>query len=198
MADAIAPSGATAYVGGLFADEAAFVAACRAARAAGHRDLQAWTPWPVHGLEEILGLDRSPIGRIVLAAIVLGLVLCAGFIYHLQVEDWPVVYGGKPYATWQLWVVPVLETGLLLGAVANLLACFQACKLMPDPFTRLPDPRLTDDRFCLAVPVGADPEAMRAWLRGLGAVAAIDIAASAVHGGPRFVDLQDAREDAHA
>lgn len=192
MADAIATTGAAPYVGGLFADEAGFLAAARAARAAGHADLQAWTPWPVHGLEDALGLQRSWIGRPVFAAVLLGFALCFAGISYLQVDYWPVIYGGKPYFAWPLWVVPVLEIGLLLGAIVNLLACFHTCRLVPDPFTRLPDPRLTDDRFCLALPAGGDPEAVRAWLRAQGAGDCLAIAGPDAVGGPRFADLPGA------
>jgi hypothetical protein len=189
MADAVRTAGTHPYVAGIFPDEASFVAACRAARTAGHSDLQAWTPWPVHGLEDILGLERSRLGRAVLAAILLGFVVCFVGIHHISVLGWPVVYGGKPFDTWQLWVVPVLETGLLAGAVVNLLACFHTCRLLPDPFTALPDGRLSDDRFALALPAGADPLAVRAWFAAQGAESTLDLDGATTLAGPRFADL---------
>jgi hypothetical protein len=189
MADAVRTAGGHGYIAGLFADEGSFVAACRAARAAGHTDLQAWTPWPVHGLEEVLGLERSWIGRAVFPAILIGFVLCSGFLYQLTVEDWPVVYGGKPYGAWQLWVVPVLETGLLLGAVVNLLAVFHTCRLVPDPFATLPDPRLSDDRFALALPAGGDAAAVCAWFAAQGAESTLAVDGETALARPRFADL---------
>jgi hypothetical protein len=177
MPDAIRQDAAGPWLAGIFEAEAPFLAACRAARAEGRSGLQAWSPWPVHGLDEALGLAPSPIGRVVLAAVLLGAALCFAMQYHLQVVDWPLVHGGKPYATWQLWVVPTLEAGLLLGALANLAACLHLCRLLPDPCTRLPAPRLADDRLCLAVALeGGERDRLEAWLRAQGAVEVLELA----------------------
>jgi hypothetical protein len=202
MVDAIKPLGQGPYAAGLFADEASFVAACRAARAEGRTDLQAWSPWPVHGLEEVLGLDRSLIGRAVFTVIVLGWLFCFALQFHLQVIDWPVVYGGKPYAAWQLWVVPILETGLLFGAIVNLNACFFTCRLLPDPFTVLPDPRLSDDRFALAL--AGTPAELAVWFKSHGADSVIAVEVEDVLAEPVFAPLAPragevrAQEQAHA
>jgi len=159
-----------AHAVGIYADEAVFLAACRAARAKG-LTVEAYTPWPVHGLEDALGLSRSLIGRPVFALIIVGCVLAFMMQYHLQVIDWPVIYSGKPFMTWPLWVVATLETGLLLGAVTNMLLCFQKCSLFPDPAPQQPDPRVTDDRFALvATPIaGESLETTAEWLRAHGA-----------------------------
>jgi hypothetical protein len=199
MVDAVRPLGVGPYRAGIFADEASFIAACRAARAAGHTDLQAWSPWPVHGIEEALGLDRSLIGRAVFTVVVLGWLFCFALQFHLQVTDWPVVYGGKPYTAWQLWIVPILETGLLFGAIVNLLAVCHLCKLMPDPFVVLPDPRLSDDRFAIALG-GSDVAATSAWLIAHGAESVIDVDPRDAKGEPIFAEPAKAadQEQAHA
>lgn len=188
MPDAIRQDCTGPYVAGLFRDQGAFLSACRAARAGGHADLQAWSPWPVPGLDAALGLERSRIGRPVLMAIVLGAAACLAFQYHQQVLEWPMVYGGKPYSAWMLWMVPTLEAGLLLGGLVNLLACFACCRLLPDPYTRLPDPRLGDDRLCLALGcAGRDPGKLEAWLRANGAEDCLLLApGAAVKGEPDF------------
>ena len=194
MADVCTPSARGEYLAGLFTDEGAFVAACRAARAEGRTDLQAWTPWPVHGLEEVLGLDRSWIGRGVLGATACGLAFCFVLLFQLTVIDWPVIYGGKPYFTWQLWVVPILELGLLLGAVANLKLAFFTCRLLPEPGTKLPSPRMSDDAFALALPVG---EGVEAWLREHGATGLVSVSAAQASGEPEFSCPEATPAEAH-
>jgi hypothetical protein len=161
---------ATAIVIGHFATEAGFVAAAKAAKDAGLRG-EYYLPWPVHGIEAALGLERSLIGRPVLGAIAFGCAAAFAMQYGLQVVDWPVIYSGKPYFTWQLWVVVTLETGLLLGAVTNLLACFHVCRLYPNPSPAILSPRHSDDRFGIALPVGQDrdEESLLSWLRAHGA-----------------------------
>ena len=179
---------------GFFATEAGLLQAAQAARAAGHTALQAWSPYPVHGLDPVLGLQRSLLGRPVFMTALAGFAFCFIGIAYLMVFDWPVIYAGRPYFTWTLWVVPMLEAGLLFAALANLKLCFAACKLLPDPFTRLPDPRLTDDQFCLAISAGADgvdPASAEALLRAAGANAVRAIDAGTASGEPVFRPLEE-------
>jgi hypothetical protein len=186
--DGTKPSGTAPFTVGLFSDEHGLLAGATAARAAGLTNLQAWSPFPVHGLDPVLGLQRSLIGRPVFTVALLGFLFTFIGIAWLMVGDWAVIYGGKPYFTWQLWVVPTLETGLLLAAVVNLKACFAACKLIPDPFTQLPDVRVTDDQFALAI--GGIPTAeAEALLRQAGATAISTTSAAVASGNPIFQPL---------
>lgn len=159
------------HVVGFWRNPLAFKIAARAARDAGHANLQAYLPYPIHGIEEQLGLKRSLIGRVVFSVAVIGFVLAYGMQFDRQVMDYPMVYGGKPYHTWQLFVVVTLETGLLLGALANLLLCFHTCRLVPNPGFTPMHPRLSDDTFALAVPITAAhrADALVGWFRQLGA-----------------------------
>jgi hypothetical protein len=159
------------YVAGYWRNPQAFKIAVSAARDAGHTGIQAYMPYPVHGVEPTLGLQRSWIGRPVFATCVLFFLAAYGMQYMQQVVEWPLIYSGKPYHTWQLFVVVTLESGLLMGAIVNLLLCFHTCRLVPNPNFRPIHPRVSDDTFCLAVPltaaVGADK--LVAWFRTLGA-----------------------------
>ena len=186
--DETGPSGTAPLTVGFFADEHALLSAAIAARAAGHTNLQAWSPFPVHGLDPVLGLKRSLIGRPVFTVALAGFLFTFIGICWLMVGDWAVIYGGKPYFTWQLWVVPTLETGLLFAAVVNLKACFAACKLIPDPFTQVPDVRVTDDQFALAI--GDDAIAAEDLLRKAGATDIRLVSAAVASGNPIFQPLE--------
>ena len=144
-----------AYVAGFWTDEAAFIAAAGAARDARFPGITAFTPWPVHGFEDVMGHKRSWIGRAVMVAVLLGAAACLHFFVLTSVQEWPINVSGKPYFSPQFWLVPILETALLAGALVNLLACFHACKLVPGDLA-VADPRLTDDQFCLLLPVDAE------------------------------------------
>jgi hypothetical protein len=165
---------------GFFADEGSFLAACRAQRADGLPTPLAYAPYPVHGLEDAMGHPRSLIGRVVFAAVLLAAAGILAFFVQSSVQEWPINVSGKPYLSIAFWAVPILETALLAGTVVNLLACFHACKLVPGD-CQVVDPRLTDDRFALVVPVaeGHGAEALTGWLSGHGA---IEIRQEAAHG----------------
>ncbi len=130
----IAPAPTVPYVAGFWRSPGAFRAAARAAREANYTNLQAYLPYPLHGFDEILGIRRSLIGRPVFAICCIGFLLAFFMCHDRMVSDFPMIYGGKPYVSPQLFVVVTLETGLLLGALANLLLCFHCCRLLPNPF----------------------------------------------------------------
>jgi hypothetical protein len=161
---------ATPIVAGYYRDQQRFSDACGAATAAGYRP-QAFTPYPVHGLEAKLGIPRSLIGRPVLTVILIGFALGLHLCWYTQAQDWPLNVGGKPYFAWQTFVVVIMEIGLLLGALANMGLALHFCRLLPDPNTRLINDRITDDTFALVLPLdaGQSAEAMTSWLMQHGA-----------------------------
>jgi hypothetical protein len=168
MDDRQAP--AALSVAGYYRSQAAFTAAAGAAAREGRHPL-AFTPYPVHGLEGILGIKRSLLGRPVLGVILIGFCIGLHMCWFTMSQDWPLNVGGKPYFAWPTFMVVSLETGLLLGALANLLIAAHLCRLFPSPHTTLPNPRMSDDTFALVLPVSAlaDAAALSAWLTGHGA-----------------------------
>lgn len=157
-------------VAGYFRKQSAFTAAARVAMAEGRTPL-AFTPYPVHGLDAILGIKRSLIGRPVLGIILIGFCVGLHMTWYTMSQDWPLNVGGKPYFAWQTFLVVSLETGLLFGALANFVLAAHFCRLFPSPFTRLPNPDLSDDTFALILPVRADADGgtLSAWLTAHGA-----------------------------
>jgi hypothetical protein len=152
---------------GYWTEKSVFVKACEASHHAGHHGHQAFTPWPVHGLEKKMGLRRSWIGRVVLFMLLFG-ALC-GFLMQLYMlkYDYPINIGGKPYNSWPAFVVITFESGILCGALTNLVVClFIACRLFPRHDTVLPNDLLTDDTFCLAIPASDEAQfaALETWL----------------------------------
>jgi len=167
MAEPLPP----AYVAGFWSGEQAFLAACGAARDARFPGLTAFAPWPVHGLEHVMGHKPSWIGRAVMVAILVGAAACMHFFVQSSVNEWPINVSGKPYFSPQFWLVPLMETALLAGALVNLLACFHACRLSPLD-AQVVDPRATDDQFCLVLPVDGErysAESLGRWLADHGA-----------------------------
>jgi hypothetical protein len=170
MDDRHAP--AALSVAGYFRSQAAFTAAATAAVREGRGPL-AFTPYPVHGLDAILGIKRSMLGRPVLTVILVGFCIGLHMCWFTMSQDWPLNVGGKPYFAWPTFMVVSLETGLLFGALSNLLIAAHLCRLFPSPVTVLPNPRMSDDTFTLVLPLAAasaaDGEALAAWLRSHGA-----------------------------
>ena len=66
------------------------------AHKAGYRKMDAYTPFPIEGLDEALGFKPSRLSLIVLIGGLAGLALGYGLQYWVSVIDYPVLVGGKP------------------------------------------------------------------------------------------------------
>jgi hypothetical protein len=128
----------------------------------GFRNMDAYTPYPVHGMEEALGLKASPVGTIARVGLILGAFL--GFMLQswTSAVDWPINIGGKPFVSWPAWIPITFECAVLLAAFCNLLSMFAFCGLYPKPKTMILSKRITNDRFVLVIPVSTDEEENRA------------------------------------
>ena len=70
------------------------LAAAHRAREEGYRRMDAFAPFPVHGLTEAIGFHRTGVPLIVLIGGIIGCVL--GFLmqYYISVIDYPLNVGG--------------------------------------------------------------------------------------------------------
>jgi hypothetical protein len=157
-----------------FAEESDVLEATREARAAGFRVQDVYTPYPVHGMDEAMGLRPS---RLTFACFALGLA-GAGFALWLQEWtsgiDWPLNVGGKPLSSLPAFIPVAFEMTVLLAGLGTVAALFARARLVPRPRPRFLLPGVTRDRFALALEAtGAtfDAEAARALAERHGALA---------------------------
>jgi hypothetical protein len=145
----------------------------RQAYEAGYRKMDAYAPFPVHGLSEALGLKRSWVPYIVLLGAIAGGL--GGFFlqYYSSVIDYPLNIGGRPYNSWPSFMVITFETTVLGAALAGVLGMLALNKLpMPyHPLFGVPRFELASrDRFFLCIMVTDpkfDPVQTREFLEGL-------------------------------
>lgn len=147
------------------------VAAARAARTEGYRP-DAYSPFAIDELTEVLGLERS---RIPLAALLGGLAGGLGGYFmqwYAAVVDRPIHVGGRPLHSWPMFVPVAFELTILGAALAVLAAFFLQAHLprLRHPVFDAPDFELaTRNRFFLVLRAD-DPafEAVHAaaWLDG--------------------------------
>ena len=140
-----------------FSDEAALLAGVRAARADGDAIVDAYTPYPVHGLDAAMGLPRSRLPLAALAGGVAGLVSAMGFQFYVSAFDWPLNVGGKPVNSTLAFVPITFEITVLLAGLAITAAFFWRCRLFPGAHTIAPDAAVTLDAFVLVL----EPHAAR-------------------------------------
>lgn len=160
-----------------YAEADQLLVAARRARAAGYTQLDAFTPFPVPGLAEALGLRPTRLPMVVLIAGLLG--ACAGYLlqWYPSVIDYPWNVGGRPLHSWPAFVPITFESMVLCAASTAALAMILANGLprLHHPVFDAPHfRRASTDRFFLAILDGDsapnDPQTTRDFLRSTGSL----------------------------
>ena len=128
--------------------------AIRTLRVAGLTSMEAYTPFPIHGIDEALGEPRSPLGRVVIVAALLGLASAVALQWWTGAVNYKLVIAGKPLFALEPSVPIMFELTVLFGAFGALLGMFHLNK-MPAYyhafFNYSKAGGASNDRFLLAV-----------------------------------------------
>lgn len=125
-----------------FEDPQDLLGATQSAYQAGYRRMDAYSPFPVEGLAEALGMHYTRLSMIVLMGGLIGGL--GGFFmqYYASVIDYPLNVGGKPLFSWPAFIPVTFELTILGAAVAAILGLF-ALSGLPMPY----HPVFNVDRF---------------------------------------------------
>jgi cytochrome c5 len=124
-------SSATFAVLGLFSDAHKIVDAANQISPRKLGRLEAYTPYPVHGLDRAIGLAPSRLGRLVMLMGVIGACLALLFEGWVSAVDYPLVTGGKALFSWQAFVPVVFEVTVLFATFTAGLAMLFAFNKLP-------------------------------------------------------------------
>ena len=161
---------------GEFSDPAALYKACEQVRDAGYQDWDSHSPFPIHGIEEAMGIPWS---KVPWFALVFGLS-GAGLGYWLQV--WvssvasPLIISAKPLVSWPALIPVAFELGVLSCAIGTLLGMFLINRLpmlYHSLFRSEAFERCSDDAFFISIEAKDskfDAEQTLDFLRDLGAI----------------------------
>jgi hypothetical protein len=158
-----------------FADPTAIIHGAEKIRDAGYKRWDVYSPFPVHGMDEAMGVKRTALPLLV-AVIALPLAgLGFFFQWWVSADAYPMVVQGKPPGAWQPLIPITFEFGVLgtaftclIGMLAlNALPRFYHPLLKKDGFLGVGDDRFViciearDDKF--------DPKGTRKLLETAGA-----------------------------
>ena len=118
---------------GQFDRPSTLVSAAREAYAAGYRQINGYSPFPIEELTEAIGFKRTVLPWIVLAGGIIGGV--GGFFmqYWMEVIDYPINVGGKPFNSWPAFIPITFECTVLVAAFSAVLGMLALNKL-PQPY----------------------------------------------------------------
>jgi mono/diheme cytochrome c family protein len=161
---------------GLFSSAQALMDAIPKVRARTLGTVEAYTPYPIHGIEDALGLRRSPLGGMVMVADVLGAATALFFQWWMSAVDYPIVVGGKALFSWQAFVPIMFELTVLFATFTAGLGMLLLLNRLPffshPVLASKAIAGITRDKFALAIEAdgGAlDVDAASAALRAAGA-----------------------------
>jgi hypothetical protein len=157
----------------VYEDPELLKSAARKLVTAGVKVRDVFSPFPVHGLDPIIGVKRTRLGIAAFMYGITGTSLALLGMWYFMISDWPMDIGGKP--NWTLYhnlpaFIPVtFEFTVLCAAHGMAITYLIRNKTLPGMPGRNPDPRSTDDKFIMELRTednhGHSAEAMTSMLR---------------------------------
>ena len=92
------------------------VDAARTMREAGYTKTDAFSPFPLHEIDEALGIKRSILPYLIFAGGITGLLTGLGLVYFVHVIDYPIIVGGRPHFSLPSFIPPMFELTILFAA----------------------------------------------------------------------------------
>ena len=107
--------------------------AARRAKAAGYARMDAFSPYPVEELMEIIIERKTKLPYIIFAGGVVGCL--AGYLlqYWTQAIEYPLNIGGRPFHSWVAFIPPTFETTILFAAFTAVIAMI-VLNGLPQPY----------------------------------------------------------------
>lgn len=134
------------------------------------------SPFPIHGLDPVLGLKRTRISMACFLYGCTGTCLALLMMWYMNIWDWPMDIGGKPsfalYKNIAAFIPVTFEVTVLCAAHGMAITFFLRSRLLPGVEPNVIDNRMADDRFVMTVAVKNDTEkaSAQAALKAAGAI----------------------------
>lgn len=139
------------YILGIFDDEDVLLKAVPAIREKGVKIQEVYSPFPVHGLDEVLGYKRSKLAIAAFLFGLLGTTLALTMQIWMMGVDWPMIIGGKDYIAIPTFIPITFEVTVLLSALGMVGTFFVISNMKPYGKPKIYDLRSTDDKHVMAI-----------------------------------------------
>lgn len=114
---------------------------------------EVFSPFPIHGIDPIIGVEETRLGIFAFIYGLIGLALATYGMWYFMITDWPMNIGGKPnesYLENMMAFIPItFEFTVLCAAHGMAITYLIANRTMPGMKATNPDPRTTDDKFVM-------------------------------------------------
>ena len=144
------------FILGVYSDPDEVVSAVKKIRLNNIKVHEVYSPFAIHGIDDALGYKRS---RLPIAAFLfgmLGTLLALTMQFWMMGIDWPMIIGGKNFASLPPFIPVTFELTVLISALGMVGVFMVASDLKPYKKVKLMDIRITDDKHVIAVDLGAN------------------------------------------
>mgnify|MGYP001162314855 FL=1 len=137
-----------------FKDTKSILKAAESVKIEGYINFDCHTPFPVHGLDDAMGLKRSIIGYIVGFGCIVGASVGLLLQWWASTIAYPIVISGKPFFSWQAYMIITFVLMILGGAFASLIGMFHLNRMPAyhhPLFNSKNFQKATDDTFFVSI-----------------------------------------------
>ncbi|MBR06051.1 MAG: quinol:cytochrome C oxidoreductase [Rickettsiales bacterium] len=142
------------YILGVYDDEDVLLKAIKNVREGGVKIHEVYSPFPVHGIDDVLGYKRSRLTIVAFLFGLLGTSLALTMQFGMMTIDWPMIIGGKDYAPVPSFIPVTFELTVLLASFGMVGTFMIISNLKPWGKAKLFDKRITDDKHIMAIDLG--------------------------------------------
>ena len=162
---------------GEFADVSAVVLAAQKTRAAGYKVWDVHSPFPIHGIDAVIGIRPTVLPWLVLCGGLTGLASGLALQWFCNAFDYQIIVSGKPMFSLPANIPIIFECTVLfsaLTAVFGMLGLNRLPLLYNPLFKSARFRRVTDDKFFIWIDESDakfDEKATEEFLKSVGATA---------------------------
>jgi hypothetical protein len=143
----------TNFILGVYEDEDVLLHAIKDVRSNGIKIHEVYSPYPVHGIDDVLGYKRSKLPIAAFLFGMLGTSLALTMQFYMMRFDWPMIIGGKDFAAVPDFIPVTFEMTVLLAAFGMVGVFMISSNLKPWAQPRIFDLRITDDKHVMAIDI---------------------------------------------
>lgn len=145
----------TKVIHAMFDDDGRLMSAAKDLVAKGVRIRDVYSPFPIHGLDPVIGIKRTRMGIVSFMFGMTGLSLALLGMWYFMISDWPMNIGGKPsfslIQNLPAFIPVTFEFTVLCAAHGMAITYLLRNGTLPGMPAVNPDPRTTDDKFVMEI-----------------------------------------------
>ncbi len=159
----------------VYEDDYQVVVGAKKLTESGFKIKDVFSPFPIHGIDPVIGLPRTRIATVSFLLGSTGTMLVLLGVWYMMIHDWHIDIGGKPnfalYKNLPAFIPVTFEFTVFCAAHGMFLTFLLRSKILPGVTAANPDPRTTDDQFIIVMEVEEDKIAgIKGLLQGTGCI----------------------------